>query len=161
LREDTQKLEEEKSTLDGLLESRDELIIEIAKEIGLDCMGEDVENEDEDEHGNNGGDATAPPIAVAPPPPLVPHVATAPEEVVEKKDPIEMLPEHETPVAHEVILADVEPELPQARLYCTLMRDYKESPSMMMDDLDDMEDPTEASYDMDEWFPEDGSNDWD
>jgi hypothetical protein len=31
----------------------------------------------------------------------------------------------------------------------------------MMDDLDDLDDPTEADYDMNEWFPEDGSNDRD
>jgi hypothetical protein len=35
------------------------------------------------------------------------------------------------------------------------MRDYEESPSRMMDDLDD---PTEVRSDMDEWFLEDGSN---
>jgi hypothetical protein len=38
------------------------------------------------------------------------------------------------------------------------MRDYEESPSRMMDDLDDL---TKASSDMDEWFPEVGSNDRD
>jgi hypothetical protein len=35
------------------------------------------------------------------------------------------------------------------------MRDYEESPSRMMDDLDD---PTEADYDVNQWFSEDGSN---
>jgi hypothetical protein len=64
-------------------------------------------------------------------------------------------------VVHEVILADAEPELPQPHLYRTLMRDYEESPLRMMDDLDNLDDPTEASSDMDEWFPEDGSNDRD
>jgi hypothetical protein len=39
------------------------------------------------------------------------------------------------------------------------MRGYEESPSRMMDGLDDLDDPIEASSDMDEWFPEDGSND--
>jgi hypothetical protein len=67
LREDAQKLKEEKATLEGMVESCDELIMEIAKETGLDRMGEDAEDEDEDEDGNNGGDATAPPIAVTPP----------------------------------------------------------------------------------------------
>jgi hypothetical protein len=38
------------------------------------------------------------------------------------------------------------------------MRDYEESTPRMMDDLDD---PTKASSDMDEWFPKDGSNDRD
>jgi hypothetical protein len=41
------------------------------------------------------------------------------------------------------------------------MRDYEERPSRMMDDLDDLDDPTKAEYDMNEWFPEDGSNDRD
>jgi hypothetical protein len=33
-------LEEEKATLDGMVESRNELLMEIARETGLDCMGE-------------------------------------------------------------------------------------------------------------------------
>jgi hypothetical protein len=40
-----------------------------------------------------------------------------------------------------------------------LMRDYEGSPSRMMDNLDDLDDPIEASSDMDEWFSKDGSND--
>jgi hypothetical protein len=46
-----------------------------------------------------------------------------------------------------------------------IMRNYEENlPRMVnglheMDDLDDLDDPAEADYDMDEWFPEDGSND--
>jgi hypothetical protein len=28
-----------------------------------------------------------------------------------------------------------------------------------LDDLDDLDDPTEVDYVVDEWFPEDGSND--
>jgi hypothetical protein len=48
-----------------------------------------------------------------------------------------------------------------------IMRDYMLSPSRMdngsyeLDDLDDLDDPTEADYDVDEWFPENGSNDQD
>jgi hypothetical protein len=48
-----------------------------------------------------------------------------------------------------------------------IVRDYEESPSRMMDDphelddLDNLDDPIEADYDMDEWFLEDGSNDQD
>jgi hypothetical protein len=38
------------------------------------------------------------------------------------------------------------------------MRDYEESLPRMMDDLDDL---NEGRSDMDEWFPEDGSNDRD
>jgi hypothetical protein len=42
------------------------------------------------------------------------------------------------------------------------MRDYEESPPRMKDDLDDLDaDPNEGRSDMDEWFPEDGSNDRD
>jgi hypothetical protein len=39
------------------------------------------------------------------------------------------------------------------------MRYYEESPSMMFDNLDDLDDPTEADYDMDEWYLEDESRD--
>jgi hypothetical protein len=89
------------------------------------------------------GDATAPPGLVPP--------AAAPEEVIVDEEPVEMVPEQEAHVAHEVILADVEPEMPQPRLYHTLMRDYEESPPMMMDDLDDLDDdPNEGCFDMDE-----------
>jgi hypothetical protein len=55
LMEDAHKLEEEK------------LITEIAKEIGLDRMGEDAEDIDEDADGNERGDAATSPVAVAPP----------------------------------------------------------------------------------------------
>jgi hypothetical protein len=41
LRDDTQRLEEEKATLEEMVESRDELLMEIAREMGLDRMGED------------------------------------------------------------------------------------------------------------------------
>jgi hypothetical protein len=42
LREDVQMLKEEKTKLEGMVESRDEFIMEIAKETGLDHMGEDA-----------------------------------------------------------------------------------------------------------------------
>jgi hypothetical protein len=38
--EDAQRLEEEKATLEGMVESRDELLMEIARETRLDRMGE-------------------------------------------------------------------------------------------------------------------------
>jgi hypothetical protein len=42
------------------------------------------------------------------------------------------------------------------------MRDYEESPPRMMHDMDDLDDdPNEGRSNMDEWFPEDGSNDRD
>jgi hypothetical protein len=78
-----------------------------------------------------------------------------------EEDPVEMVPEQDAPVVDEVILADAEPELLHPRLYRRLMRDYEESPSRMMNDLDDLDDPSEACSDMDEWFPKDGSNDRD
>jgi hypothetical protein len=49
LKEDAQKLKEEKATLEGMVKSHDELIMEIAKETGLDRMGEDAEDEDEED----------------------------------------------------------------------------------------------------------------
>jgi hypothetical protein len=45
LRNDTQRLEEEKATLEGMVESRDKLLMEIAGEMGLDRMGEEEEEE--------------------------------------------------------------------------------------------------------------------
>jgi hypothetical protein len=80
---------------------------------------------------------------------------------------MEIVHEQEAPKVHEVILADVEPELPQPHLFNMIMRDYEESLLRMMngphelDDLDDLDDPTEAGYDVDEWFSTDGSNDQD
>jgi hypothetical protein len=55
-----------------MVESRDELITEIAREIGLDRMGEDAGDEEEDEDADDGGDAAAPPILV----PLLWHLRT-------------------------------------------------------------------------------------
>jgi hypothetical protein len=46
LREDAQKLKEEKTTLEGMIQSRDELILEMAKEYGLNRMGESDDDED-------------------------------------------------------------------------------------------------------------------
>jgi hypothetical protein len=63
-----------------------------------------------------------------------------------------------------VILVDAEPELLQSHIFNMIMRDYEQSPPRMANgphELDDLDDPTEADYDMDEWFPEDGSNDRD
>jgi hypothetical protein len=46
-------LEEEKATLEGMVESRDELLMEIARETGLDRMGEDDEDEWVEEDADN------------------------------------------------------------------------------------------------------------
>jgi hypothetical protein len=75
---------------------------------------------------------------------------------------MEMIPEQEAPVPHEVILADAEPEMPQLRLYHALVRDYEKHPLRMEDDFDDLDDDAnEGRSEMDEWFLEDGSNDRD
>jgi hypothetical protein len=46
LREGAQKLKEEKTNLEGMIQSRDELIMEMVKEYGLNRMGENDEEED-------------------------------------------------------------------------------------------------------------------
>jgi hypothetical protein len=75
---------------------------------------------------------------------------------------MEVILEQEAPVLDEVILADVEPVMPQFRLYHALMRDYEENPLRLEDDFDDLDvDPSEGCSDMDEWFSDDGSNDRD
>jgi hypothetical protein len=116
LREDAQKLREEKTTLEGMIQSRDELILEMAKEYGLNHMGENDDDEDEDD--NDEGNAIAPP-ALAP--------TVVPEEIVEEA--------------------------------------LVENGPQELDDLDDLgdldEDPNEGRSNMDEWFPQDGSNDLD
>jgi hypothetical protein len=128
-----------------MVESHDELLMEIARETGLNCLGEDAEDEEEDEDADDGGDATAPPAAL-------------PEEI-DDEGPVEVIPAEEALVPHEVVVADVEPEMPELRLYHALRRDYEENPLRMMDDFDDLDDdPNEDRSDMDEWFPEDGSN---
>jgi hypothetical protein len=60
VREDTHRLEEEKATLEGMVESHDKLLMEIARETRLDHMGEDEDDEEEEEDADDGGDATAP-----------------------------------------------------------------------------------------------------
>jgi chromosome segregation ATPase len=115
LREDAQRLREERTTLEGMIQSCDELILEMAEEYGLNHMGENDDDEDDDDEGN----------AVAPPAPVP---AAVPEEIVEEEDLVEVDP-------HE------------------------------LDDLDDLgdldEDPNEGHSDLEEWFPQDGSNDRD
>jgi hypothetical protein len=115
LREDAQKLREEKTTLEGMIQSWDELVLEMAEEYGLKRMGENDDDEDDNDEGN----------AIAPP---APAPTVVPEEIVEEEDPMENGP-------HE------------------------------LDDLDDLgdldENPNEGRSDVDEWFPQDGSNDQD
>jgi hypothetical protein len=49
-----------------------------------------------------------------------------PDEIIEEEAPMEMVLEQETPVAHEVILADAETEPPQPRLFNMITRDYED-----------------------------------
>jgi hypothetical protein len=58
LREDAQNLKEEKNTLEGMIQSRAEPIMEMAEEYGLNCMRENDDNEDEDD--DDEGNAVAP-----------------------------------------------------------------------------------------------------
>jgi hypothetical protein len=117
LREDAQKLREEKTTLEGMIQFRDKLILEMAEEYGLNHMGENDDNKDEDD--NDEGNIIAP---------LAPAPAAMPEEIIEEEDTVENGP-------HE------------------------------LDDLDDLgdldKDPNEGRSDVEEWFPQDGSNDRD
>jgi hypothetical protein len=99
LSEDTHRLEEEKATLEGMVESRNERLMEIARETRLDRLGVDEDDEDD---ADDEGDATAPPAA-APPSPVPPAVT---HEEINKEGPMEVIPEEEAPVPHEVILAD-------------------------------------------------------
>jgi hypothetical protein len=125
-------------------------------------MGEDAEDEDEDydEDDDGKGDAATPPTA-APSPILTPPATTHEVIVIKDEVPMEMVPEQEGHVAHEFILADAEPGLPQPRLYHLLMRDYLENPSRMMEDPPELDDSTKADYDADKLYPEVGSNDRD
>jgi hypothetical protein len=77
----------------ALVQDLDEAI----KEVNL--LGEHDEYEDDDDKGN--------PIV-----PLAPAPAVMNEEIIEEGAPVEMVPKQEAPVAHEVILAEVEPEPP-------------------------------------------------
>jgi hypothetical protein len=83
----------------------------MVEEYGLNRTGENDGDkvEDDDDKGN----------ANAPPAP-----ATVPEEIIEEDAPVEMVPEQEAPVVHEVILVDTEPEPPQPHLFNMIMRDY-------------------------------------
>jgi hypothetical protein len=65
--------------------------------------------------------------------------------------PMEVIPEQETPVPHVVVLIDVEPVVPQLRLYHALMKDYEENLLRLEDDFDHLDnDPSEDHTGMDE-----------
>jgi hypothetical protein len=88
------------------------------------------------------------PPAAAPPPPMPP---TAMPEEIDEEGPMEAIPEQEALMPHEVILADVEPKMPQLRLYHALMRDYEENPLRLKDDFDGLDNDSSKDHcDMDE-----------
>jgi hypothetical protein len=73
-----------------------------------------------------------------------------PEEIT-KDGPVEVIPEQEAPMPHEVVMVDAEPEMPQLHLYHMLLRDYAENLLRLEDDFDDLDDDlSEAHSDMDE-----------
>jgi hypothetical protein len=146
-REDTQRLEEEKAALEEMVESHDELLMEIARETGLEHMGEDKDEEEEEEDTDDGGDATTP-TAAAPPPPAPRAVVL---EEIDKNDPVEVIPGQDVPMSHEGVMAEAEPEEPPLRLYHALLRDYEENPLRLEDDFDDLDDdPNEGCSNVDE-----------
>jgi hypothetical protein len=89
--------------LEGMVESRDELIMEFADKYGYNRSDEDVDDD--------GGDAAAPPAAT-PPPASAPPAAAPKVVIVDEEDPMEMILEQEAYEAHDVILAELEPNLP-------------------------------------------------
>jgi hypothetical protein len=84
LREDAHKLRKEKTTLEGMIQSRDELILEMAEEYGLNHMRENDDDEDEVEDDDDEWNAVAP-LALAP--------AAVPEEIIEEEAPVENGPQ--------------------------------------------------------------------
>jgi hypothetical protein len=126
----------EKTKLEGMVESHDELIMEFTNKCGYNRSDEDVDDEDD----GNGGNAAAPPATATPPLAPAPPAAALEVIAINEEDSVEIVLEQEAPEAHEVILADAEPELPQPRLFNVIMRDYEESPSRMMDGLHELDD---------------------
>jgi hypothetical protein len=61
-----------------------------------------------------------------------------PEEI-DEEGPVEVIPEQEALMPHEVVLADVEPMMLQLCRYHALMRDYEENPLRLEDDFDDLD----------------------
>jgi hypothetical protein len=144
------KLKQENMSLELGIQSHNELILEIATKMGLDRMGED-DNEDEDD---DRGDAAAPAIAASTvataPASVAPAAATAPKVVAEVEEDLGMMIlEQEAPEALEVILSDKESKPPHPCLFTILMRDLEESPSRSYDNLDD---PTLADYDEEDFY---------
>jgi DNA repair exonuclease SbcCD ATPase subunit len=145
-KEAIEKLKKENATLDGMVQSHDKLIMEIAIVIGLDQMGEDDQEDDDednidDEDDDDRGDADAPPTTTPPPADATSCAVVTPELVVEEEeDPEMMVPEQEARKALEDILPEEESEPPQPNLFTIFMRDHEGSPSRMYDNLNDLDD---------------------
>jgi hypothetical protein len=78
LREDAQRLREERTTLEGMISSCDKLILEMVEEYELNRLGKN--DNDEDKNDDDEGNAVTPPA---------PAPAAVPEEIVEEEDPVE------------------------------------------------------------------------
>jgi hypothetical protein len=70
-----------------MIQSRDELIMEMANEYGLNRMGEDVDDEVENDDDDR-GDAATPPVPAPP-------AAAREVIIVEEEDPMEIVPDLE------------------------------------------------------------------
>jgi hypothetical protein len=79
-------MKEEKTTLEGIIQSHDELIMEMAEECGLNRMGENDDNEDDDDDDDDDDEGNV----VAP---LAPAPAAVPEEIVKEEAPVENGPQ--------------------------------------------------------------------
>ncbi len=76
---------------------------------------------------------------------------TAAPEEINDEGRVEMVPEQQALMTHELFLVDAEPELPQTHLFDMIMRDYEENPLRLEDDFDDLDDdPNEGRSDVDE-----------
>jgi hypothetical protein len=126
------KLKHENTTMELEIQSCNEIVLEMAAEMGLDRMGEDDDDDDK-------GDAAEP-------------AAATPEVVAEEEEDPEMLIlEQESPKKLEIILSDEEPEPLLSHLWTMLMSDHEESLSRVHDDLDN---PTLDNYDEEDFYPD-------
>jgi hypothetical protein len=71
-----------------MVKSCNEVLMEIAREMGMDHMGEDEDEKEEEEVANDGGDAATPPAAAPPPP--VPLAAML--EEIDEEGLVEAIP---------------------------------------------------------------------
>jgi hypothetical protein len=122
--------------LEGMVESRDEMLMEITRETGLDRMGED---EDDEEDTDDGGDAAAPCC----------RTTTSCASCCQTWGDQWRRPYGGNPQARSPNAAWGHPGRCWAR--DALMRDYEENPLGLEDDFDDLDDYlSEDHSDMDE-----------